>query len=94
MDITFQKMKEIKSYQYLDYDFKILFTMRNRTKVEARVEDTIRMLFKNHCFDTNIRYQPSPIVTSSTKGKILLEMIKDKNVSKDYMQLVDEIVTK
>lgn len=94
MDITFQKMKEIKSYQYLDYDFKILFTMRNRTKVEARVEDTIRMLFKNHCFNTNIRYQPSPIVTSSTKGKILLEMFKDKNVSKDYIQLVDEIITK
>lgn len=94
MDITFQKMKEIKSYQYLDYDFKILFTMRNRTKVEARVEETIRMLFKNHCFNTNIRYQPSPIVNSSTKGKILLEMFKDKNVSKDYMHLVDEIVNK
>lgn len=92
VDITLQQMLEILSYSdFLEFDFKLLFTMRNRTVVEADVEKTLRTLFPDRCFNTPIRYQSKPVVTASNERKILLEGRCKSGVAQDYKQLVDEI---
>lgn len=92
VDITLQQMLEILSYSdFLEFDFKLLFTMRNRTNVEADVEKTLRTLFPDRCFNTPIRYQSKPVVTASNERKILLEGRCKSGVAQDYKMLVDEI---
>ena len=92
VDITLQQMLEILSYSdFLEFDFKLLFTMRNRTVVEADVEKTLRTLFPDRCFNTPIRYQSKPVVTASNERKILLEGRCKSGVAQDYKMLVDEI---
>lgn len=92
VDITLQQMLEILSYSdFLEFDFKLLFTMRNRTVVEADVEKSLRTLFPDRCFNTAIRYQSKPVVTASNERKILLEGRCQSGVAQDYKMLVDEI---
>lgn len=92
VDITLQQMLEILSYSdFLEFDFKLLFTMRNRTVVEADVEKSLRTLFPDRCFNSSIRYQSKPVVTASNERKILLEGRCQSGVAQDYKMLVDEI---
>ncbi len=96
VDVTLQQMLEILSYSsFLSFDFKLLFTMRNRTRIEADVEETLRYMFPERCFNSSIRYQAKPIVKASLNKKILLEAeenLKNPNgVTNDYVALIDEI---
>lgn len=92
VDVTLQQMLEILKYsQFLAFDFKLLFTMRNRTKVEGNVEDTMRTLFPDRCFNTTIRYQSKPVVTASNERKILIEKNSTTGVAQDYINFVNEI---
>lgn len=88
---TYKKMKEILAYSpSLGFDFKLLFTMRNRTNVERDTEKFLRILSGNRCFNTSIRYQSKPITTSSLENEILIDK-SNSNVAEDYKKLVDEI---
>ena len=88
---TYKKMKEILAYSpSLGFDFKLLFTMRNRTNVERETEKRLRILSGNRCFETSIRYQSKPITTSSLENEILIDK-SNSNVAEDYKKLVDEI---
>lgn len=92
VDATLQQMLEILSYSsFLSFDFKLLFTMRNRTRIENNVETAMRELFPNRCFDTTIRYQAKPIIQASNERKILLEGKYESGVLQDYKNLVEEI---
>lgn len=94
VDVTLQQMLEILKYsQFLAFDFKLLFTMRNRTNVESSVEKTMRTLFPSRCFDTSIRYQSKPIVTASNERKVLIESNCKTGVAQDYLRLVNEIAS-
>ena len=92
VDVTLQQMLEILSYSsFLSFDFKLLFTMRNRTVVENKVENTMRKLFPERCFNSVIRYQAKPIITASNERQVLLEGNCKSGVAQDYISLVDEI---
>lgn len=91
VDTTLQQMLEVLEYSsFLAFDFKLLFTMRNRNKIEKEIENTLRCLFPERCFTQTIRYQAKPIVEASLEKKILIETSKS-NVSYDYRNLVEEI---
>lgn len=89
MDTVFQQMLEILTCGYVDFDFKLLFTMINRNKVEKQLEETLRYLFPNNCFKTSIRYQAKPIDIASNHNKILIDDSKS-GVADDYRDFVDE----
>ena len=96
VDTTLQQMLEIIEYSSeLGFDFKLLFTMRNRNKIESEIEETLRYLFPDRCFNSKIRYQAKPVVQASLDKKILLEEEKDlkkkSGVAIDYNSLVDEV---
>ena len=92
VDVTLQQMLEILSYSsFLLFDFKLLFTMRNRTKIEKKTEETMRALFSNRCFDTTVRYQAKPVIQATNERKILLEGDCQSGVAQDYIRLVDEV---
>lgn len=91
VDTTLQQMLEVLEYSsFLAFDFKLLFTMRNRNKCEKQIEETLRCLFPERCFEQTIRYQAKPIVQASLKKQILIEA-STSNVSEDYRSLVEEI---
>lgn len=91
VDTTLQQMLEILKFSsFLGFDFKLLFTMRNRTKIEAAVEETMRFLFPGRCFEQTIRYQAKPVTQSSFEKKILISH-SNSNVANDYRALVEEI---
>ncbi len=89
MDTVFQQMIEILNYSYLGFDFKLLFTMKNRNKNERELEETLRYLFPDRCFNTAIRYQAKPINDASAKKKVLIAD-SHSNVANDYNTFVDE----
>lgn len=91
IDSTLQQMEEIIEYSpELGFDFKLLFTMRNRNKTESEMENLLRYIFPNRCFDTTIRYQAKPPEEASENKKILIESSKS-NVAEDYRNFVDEV---
>ena len=65
--------------------------MKNRTAVENKVENTMRKLFPERCFNSVIRYQAKPIITASNERQVLLEGNCKSGVAQDYISLVDEI---
>lgn len=88
---TYEQMKEILEYSpTLGFDFKLLFTMRNRTNVEKETEKRLRHLSGNRCFETTIRYQAKPVTNASLENKVLIAD-STSNVAKDYRNLVEEI---
>lgn len=91
VDTTLQQMLEILSFSSsLEFDFKLLFTMRNRNKLETELEDMLRFLFPDRCYNQSIRYQAKPVVTASLEKKILIES-DNSSVAEDYRRLVDEV---
>ena len=91
VDTTLQQLIEILNYStFLAFDFKLLFTMRNRNKIEAEIEETLRHLFPGRCYEQTIRYQAKPVVTASLEKKILIES-SDSSVANDYRKFVDEV---
>ena len=96
VDVTLQQMTDLLKYvPELAFDFKLLITMRNRTKIEADVEETLRYMFPERCFVSTIRYQSKPIVKASLNKKILLEaeehLKNPDGVATDYAELVEEV---
>ena len=89
MDTVFQQMLEILTCGYLGFDFKLLFTMVNRNKIEKELEKTLRYLFPSNCFHSSIRYQAKPVNTASLEKKILIDHSKS-GVAEDYKQFVNE----
>lgn len=89
VDAIFQQMKEILEYADLGFDFKLLFTMKNRNRLETKLEEMLRHVFPESCFQTTIRYQASPVTTASLSKTLLLDK-SHSNVSKDYQKLVNE----
>ena len=88
---TYEQMKEILEYSpTLGFDFKLLFTMRNRTNIEKETEKRLRHLSGNRCFETTIRYQAKPVTNASLDNKVLIAD-STSNVAKDYRNLVEEI---
>lgn len=91
VDTTLQQMLEVLEYSsFLDFDFKLFFTMRNRNKVEKEIEETLRYLFPERCITQTIRYQAKPIIQASLHKKILIEQ-SQSNVANDYRNFVEEI---
>lgn len=91
VDTTLQQLIEILNYStFLAFDFKLLFTMRNRNKIEAEIEETLRHLFPERCYEQTIRYQAKPVVTASLEKKILIES-SDSPVANDYRKFVNEV---
>lgn len=91
VDTTLQQLLEILNYSsFLAFDFKLLFTMRNRNKIEAEIEETLRHLFPGRCYEQTIRYQAKPVVTASLEKNILIES-SDSPVANDYLKFVDEV---
>lgn len=104
LDNTVTLMLDWLEYGYLDYDFKILFTMTRNNKIDKETVETIKYLFKDRVFNTVIRDQAKPVTESGFNKEILINEYSDdgslkkksancwKGVAKDYKALVTEIL--
>lgn len=104
LDNTVTLMLEWLEYGYLDYDFKILFTMTRNNRIDKETVATIKYLFKDRVFDTVIRDQAKPVTESGFNKEILINehapngRLKNKGdncwkgVAEDYKCLVKEIL--
>jgi len=77
----------------LDINYKLLFTMMNRNRLEEETARQVRKMFPNQVYKTQIRYQALPIAVYAYKR---LAVIDSKNqtfkVAQDYRDFIQELL--
>ena len=91
LDVTLTTLFDWLETEPLDYDFKIIITMKDRGKIDTQAIDALRYLFKNRVYNQVIRYQPTPVKDCSIRSNVLTE-VSSKNVALDYKELCKEII--
>lgn len=74
----------------LQYDFKILPVMKQKTKIDTGIIDMLYQLFPDRVFNTSIQYQTKPVTEASLKKEILINSSKTK-VAEQYRALISEL---
>ena len=91
LDATLSTLFDWLETESLEYDFKILITMKDRGSIDEEAIETIRCLFQSRVYQNVIRYQPTPIKDCSIRSEVLTEK-SNKNVALDYKELCSEII--
>lgn len=91
LEATLTTLFDWLSSEALDYDFKILITMKDRGKIDEEAIKTIRCLFEDRVYHNAIRYQPTPVKDCSIRSEVLTEK-SNKNVALDYIALCKEMI--
>lgn len=91
LDATLTTLFDWLNSEALDYDFKILITMKDRGKIDEEAIETIRCLFGDRVYKNIIRYQPTPVKDCSIRSEVLTEK-SNKNVALDYIALCKEVI--
>lgn len=87
---TIKTMIEWLEYGDLHYDFMILPTMVNRTKIDKKVLNFLKNLFGKRVYENVIRYQAKPVVEASLNKQVLVNVSKAA-VSNDYQNWINEV---
>lgn len=90
LDSTINTMLSYLEYSSLGYDFRILMTMVNRTKIDEEVVRTLKYMFGHRVFDTTIRYQTKPVTEAALKKEVLINVSK-AGVAEDYKRFIEEL---
>lgn len=91
LDLTLETLFDWLETEPVDYDFKIVITMKDRGKIDEYAIDAIRYLFKNRVYQQVIRYQPTPVKDCSIRSEVLVEK-SNKNVALDYKAFCKEVI--
>lgn len=92
-DYTINNIKTIEENFGKQINHKVLFTMLNRTKIDAEIMNKIKEeLSSNETFNTTIRYQSKPIKDSKKLNISVLDY--KSNVGNDYKEFIEEYLTR
>lgn len=89
--ITLENLTEIADSYDLELDYKVLFTMVNRNNTDKQRIEEISKLCKNKAIKTSIRYQAKPITDAGYAHYAVID--SNSNVSRDYAELVEELLS-
>lgn len=91
MLLTLQSLQTIMENNDRDYDFKILFTMKNRNKNDDKTIEWFKSHIPDLIFDTVIPYQAKPNSDASLMNKLVID--SDSNVGNTYKKLCEELLS-
>ncbi len=91
LDATLTTLFDWLETEALEYDFKIIITMKDRGNIDEEAIQTIRYLFQDRVYQSTIRYQPTPVKDCSIRCEVLTEKSK-KNVAQDYLAFCQEVI--
>lgn len=94
--ITVQFLQEIAENYSLDIDYKVLFTMANKTatgwiRAQQTWIDTFKRVLPGKVFGTVVRNQSAPVLKAGYQKGAVIQQAKT-GVGQDYRDLVNEIV--
>lgn len=89
---TLNSCYNILDEEELEFDVKLLITMRNRNGVDMAWVQALKDTFGEAVFDSVIRYQAKPISTASLNHQVVIEAFPSSPVSHDYQSLVNEVL--
>lgn len=89
---TLEILLEWIEEETLSYQYKILITLKQRTKLTAEWIKTLRHIFPDKVFLQEIRYQNNPVEKAALNSHILLEDKKCSNVQLDYQMFINEVI--
>lgn len=89
---TLNSCYSILDEEELDFDVKLLITMKNRNGVDCAWVQALKDTFQDAVFDTVIRYQAKPISDASLNQQTVLDKYPNTPVAQDYQRFVNEIL--
>ncbi len=89
---TLNSCYSILDEEELDFDVKLLITMKNRNGVDCTWVQALKDTFQDAVFDTVIRYQAKPISDASLNQQTVLDKYPNTPVAQDYQRFVNEIL--
>lgn len=88
--MTLREVKALDELYELDIDYRIVITMKQRTRIQDQTVRYLRSIFNEKLLDTVLRYQSNPITIASLKRKTVLNM-KGSGIADDYRCLICEL---
>ncbi len=89
---TLNSCYSILNEEELDFDVKLLVTMKNRNGIDCAWVQALKDTFQDAVFDTVIRYQAKPIADASLNQQTVLDRYPKMPVAQDYQRFVDEVL--
>ncbi len=89
---TLNSCYSILNEEELDFDVKLLVTMKNRNGIDCAWVQALKDTFQDAVFDTVIRYQAKPIADASLNQQTVLDRYPNTPVAQDYQRFVYEVL--
>lgn len=89
---TLNSCYSILDEEELDFDVKLLVTMKNRNGVDCAWVQALKDTFGDAVFDTVIRYQAKPISDASLHQQTVMDRYPNTPVAQDYQRFVNEVI--
>ncbi len=89
---TLNSCYSILNEEELDFDAKLLVTMKNRNGIDCAWVQALKDTFQDAVFDTVIRYQAKPIADASLNQQTVLDRYPNTPVAQDYQRFVYEVL--
>lgn len=90
---TLNSCYSILNEEELDFDVKLLVTMKNRNGIDCAWVQALKDTFQDAVFDTVIRYQAKPIADASLNQQTVLDRYPNTPVAQDYQRFVCQLPT-
>lgn len=87
---TLKNINQIIDDYELDTELIVLYTMVNRNNIDKQIIQDI----SGNRFKTTIRHQAKPVTESALKNEVLIDNSKSSKVKEEYINLIDEILTR
>jgi len=88
--MTLREIKALEALYDLDIDYRIVITMKQRTKLQNQTVTYLRSIFEHKLLNTVLCYQNNPITMAAQKRKTVFD-IHDSHIANDYRKLLQEL---
>jgi chromosome partitioning protein len=87
---TLASFAEFRGKRALGENWRVLFTMVSRTAEERNIIENMKEALAGGCFNSQIRFQPAPIITASSAREYAITR-KKTAVAEDYGSFLQEL---
>ncbi len=88
--MTLREIKALEDIYDLDVDYRIMITMKQRTRLQDQTVRYLRSIFENKLLKTVLCYQSNPITLATQKRATVLDL-RDSHIARDYRELIMEL---
>lgn len=88
--MTLREIKALEELYELDIDYRIMITMKHRTRISDLTIRFLKGVFEGKLLATILCYQNNPITVAAQRRLTVLD-IPDSHIARDYRNLINEL---